>query len=290
MGIARPLALALVATGLAGLLLAQPGRRGGPQPPEEKHFDIRGRIHSFDAKVINVLTEENKPWRIKVPQGSNVRVNGTASVDALLSKLAVRFEATINDRGVATEPLKKITVFSVRKFFKPRIEEVSEEETDDEPREEEPVTEEKSAEPVEDGTVEQTEAEEKDNSPAARRRRRRERARERAEQPPRLLHVTGILKSFNRRKGQIVVDVGEAGTVRSMLAPEIVVDVDFTSHAFARPGDTIHVSGKYTPWEDVMELPEDTIREGTASKTVITLAVPEIEQPERGEAKRSTTP
>ena len=274
------LAFSWCAVNFFSVALAQPVKVDNR--PETKYMDIKGRIHSFDAKRINVVTDDNQAWQVELAENTRVHVTGRAGIELLQPKMAVRFHAEVNDRATTVEPVKKMTVFSPRDFFQPMIEEAGDEgET------------EKSG----DQSARSAEAQNKTNStretkiqeddlpekltPAERRRRRRDRSRTKVGKPGTRYYIAGILKGFQPKKNRFIVNVGQAGTVRGSVAADVVVEVDFTSHRFARPGDHILVNVSYIDYGEAAgkQRPPRQVQQGTAREISITLADPDQDQP-----------
>lgn len=284
-GSCSPVAISWCAITFFSVALAQPVEVNNG--PKTKYMDVRGRIHSFDAKRINVLTEDNQAWQVNVPENTKVQVKGNAGIEWLQPQLAVRFYAEVNDRAMTADPVKKMTIFSPREFFQPMMEEAGNEGKTTQPGEtEQPRDQSASSAAVqsEKEPTQQTKNQDDDQpnklTPAERRRRRRDRSRAKVGKPGTRYYIAGIIKSFQPKKSRFVVDVGQAGVVRGSVADDVVVEVDITSHQFARPGDHILVDISYVDYGEVAgkQRPPNQLQQGTARGISITLADPAKDQ------------
>ncbi|QDU90717.1 hypothetical protein Pla175_41280 [Pirellulimonas nuda] len=191
-------------------------RRERPRPEK---WQASGRIHSMNARQINVITDAGEPWQVMLRENTAVKVAGEGGVELLKPRSAVRFEASVNARGVVEEPVTELTIFQPREGFQPMLEEVAEGEEGEGVEQEEAVEPER---PVRRSTTRSATA-----------------AREAAQ--TRRVTVMGVLTSI--RRGRFTVDAGEDGKVRGEIAEDATVKADFTTHAAARIGDTITIEG-----------------------------------------------
>lgn len=254
--------------------LAQPGAK--PEPPKPQPLTLMGRIHSFNAEQINVVSAENQPWQVTLNKNTHTMLKGVVGQEGLRPRTPVRFHAWVNKRGQATEPVAELTLFSPHEGFAPLVEPAPEEEgSEEEDGETETAKETLAADEdseAEDTGQGETEQQESDEQEPPRSLRRRARTTDKSVDAQRFF-VTGLLMSVKR--GKFVVNVGDLGMVKGELADEAVVNVEFTNHAGARPGDEITVEGRFT-----------TPGLLTATKVEITLAAPvETQKSKRKRAK-----
>ena len=285
LGLGSPVATWWCVLTLFSVALAQPVEVNNA--PQTKYMDIKGRIHSFNAKRINVLTEDQQAWQVELTVDTVVEVNGKASAALLQPQLHVRFHAEVNDRAMTVVPVKKMTIFSPRKFFQPMIEKSTDQGKTTQSSETEQsndqgtssATAQSQAEPTQETEMRSDDQTNKPTS-AERRRRRRDRSRAKVEKPGTRYYIAGILKSFQPKKGRFVVDVGQAGAIRGSVAADVVVEVDLTSHQFARPGDQILADIGYTDYGESggQRRPPGRPQQGAARKISITLADPTKDQ------------
>ena len=247
-----------------------------PQEPKVKQLDIRGRIWRVNPRYVEVLTDDNQPWRVAVSKDASVSVTGMAGGEALQTGVAIRFEAILDSRGMIEEPVRRITVFSPRAFFQPLLELAQQEPTEEI-----------------NGDDETSEVDsnndDPDKPPEVSRRRRRGRSATKVDKPGERYHISGILKSVSRRRGRFTVDVGEAGSIRGRVAEDAVVEADFTSLRFARRGDRVHVIGHYTdPWEAAgVARPENQVMVGHGTK--FSVSWPDSGNPDEPPSAEGTT-
>lgn len=287
LGLGSPVAIWWCVITCFSVALAQPVEVNNA--PQTKYRNIKGRIHSFDAKRINVLTEDQQAWQVELTEGTVVEVKGKASAALLQPQLqvAVRFYAEVNDRAMTVVPVKKMTIFSPRKFFQPRIEESTDQGKTTQSSETEQSRDQGTSSAAAQSQGESTQeteiqGDDQTNKPtSAERRRRRDRSRAKVKKPGTRYYIAGILKSFQPKKGRFVVDVGQAGAIRGSVAADVVVEVDFTSHQFARPGDHILADIGYTDYGEAggQRRPSGQPQQGAARKISITLADPTKDQP-----------
>jgi hypothetical protein len=220
-------------------------------PPQD--WTVKGKIHSFNARggEVNVLSEDNQPWRVKFGNDAQVSVKGKGGADFLQPRAAVRFYAPITKKKIIAEPVAKVTTFSPRDQFEPMLEPKTEEEARAEMAEEEAAAtgaemtsiEEEGELPLEE-EIEPPALQDRISREPARIERRPSRGRDAKadEGPPEWYLVQGILLSV--KKGKFIVDAGEGGRIRGELADNVNVDADLQGIQFARPGDSIEAKGK----------------------------------------------
>lgn len=258
--------LALVVTHPAAHAQRQPQQ--AQQKPAQP-FQATGTIHSFNAKQINMITAGNQQWVVKFDDLTKVSVKGEGTPEMLQPGAVVRFYAKLSKKGAALEPLDEITLMSPREGFTPMVElspEGSEkEEAGDKEKKEGAAAggaEVRRTETPFDG-INLTEEEE----PARGRSGRSRRGGVELQEGERYF-VVGVLA--NARRGKLVVTAGEKLKVKAELAEDAKIDVDFTTHAIARPGDTLEVKGYFREEGEAM-----------GRQVTITLAPPaEDEEPQ----------
>lgn len=222
--------------------------------PEE--WTVSGKIHSFNAAAgeVNVLSDDNQQWRVKLGNDAQVSVKGEGGAEFLQPRTAVRFYALITKRKMVTEPVAKLTTFTPRPPFEPMLEPTTEEEARAAMAEEEAGEEGAEA----DATEEEVAAETPDDRPTL-----LDRVNRKPDGPPRgrptrgrdskaeedaeagWFQVQGILVSL--KKNKFVVDAGEGGKIRGELAEDAEVEADLLGIQFANPGDAIQAKGKTSP-------------------------------------------
>lgn len=240
------------------------GQNQQPPQPEWQNLETDGRIHSLAAQQINVITADNQPWQLRMDDKTMVELSGEAGPDVLRPRMPVRFYARLSKRGQAVEPVTEITAFSPREGFAPFVELATEEDARGEPTEDEAAAD------------ETPELEEPQPQPRDANRRTRAARGDQATESAAAdyYHVTGVL--MNVRRGKFVVNVGNLGSVKGDLAEDAKVHLDFTNHAAARPGDSIHFRARY-------QIPGQAL----AQVVKITMAPPADEEPQP--AQRSAT-
>lgn len=246
-------------------------RRQAQAQPEA--WTVSGKIHSFNARAgeVNVMSEDGRPWRVKLNKEVPVQVKGEGGVEFLKPRTAVRFYAPITKRKMAVEPVMMVTTFTPRPPFEPSVEPTTEEEarsamTEEKEGEENPVpADEFEAAPEEDRPALQ-ERINREPQRSARGRASREEEPEEAE----WFHITGILVSL--KKGKFVVDAGEAGKIRGEISEDAKVDADLLGIQFASPGDSITAKGMTYPAQAMTAV---------ATAVDVTLAAHQAESNER---------
>lgn len=220
-----------------------------PEPPKPQPLTLTGRIHSFNAKQINVVSSDNQPWQVAIKKNTHIRLTGNAGPAGLRPRAPIRFHAFVNQRGQATEPVAEVTLFTPHEGFAPLVELAPLEETEGDAEQattKQATTKQESDEQESDESEgnanvddeQQTEANEQPRS-----RRARLRDRNGSEQSQRYF-VSGLLSSVKR--GKFVVNVGDLGMVKGELADELIAKVEYDNHAAAKPGDHIEVRGRFT--------------------------------------------
>lgn len=231
-------------------------RRQQQAKPED--WTVSGKIHSFNTRAgeVNVLTEDGRPWRVKLNKDAQVSVKGEGGAEFLQARTAVRFYAPITKRKMVTEPVAKLTTFSPRQEFEPTLEPTTEEEAraamaEEEASEEgaDPAATEAEFDPAaaEDRPTLQDRVNREPAGPVRRRPSRDRDAKADEAEEAEWFHVQGILLSV--KKGKFVVDAGEGGKIRGELAEDAKVDADLLGIQFANPGDVIQAKGMTYPSE-----------------------------------------
>jgi hypothetical protein len=216
---------------------------------------VTGKIHSFNQRAaeINVVGDDGRNWRVKLNKDAPVSVKGEGGVELLQPRSAVRFYAKITKRGLVTEPVAKLTIFTPRPPFQPMLESATEEDAlaamgvEKEGEEGAAGAEEPAAESDEDPPTLQDRINAEGEKPKRGRAKRDDDSEEIAEGD--WYHVTGILMSV--KKGKFVIDAGEAGKLRGEIAPDAKVEADLVGIQFASPGDVIQAKGQTYPAQEM---------------------------------------
>lgn len=219
------------------LALAQQRQQAAPQKPAQA-FQATGTIHSFNAQQINMVTAGDQKWVVKFDELTKVSVKGEGTEEMLRPGAIVRFYAKLSAKGVALEPIDEITTMSPRDNFTPMIELAPE---GSEKKEEAGAGEKKEEAAGAEAPFDNLNLAEEEE-PARGRKGRSRRGGVEIEEGERYF-VVGILTTS--RRGKLVVTAGEKLKIRAELAEDAKIDVDFTTHAIARPGDAIEVKGYF---------------------------------------------
>lgn len=107
-----------VLLGSIGLLLgasslpAQPIPQG-QGPPNAQAFEAEGRIMGLAPGGIQMVTERNIPWVVQIiPRRTVVKITGTAEPGFLRPGICVRFSGAVNDKGVLSEELSELEIYT----------------------------------------------------------------------------------------------------------------------------------------------------------------------------------
>ncbi len=231
----RALLAACVATGLlfpAYGQLIRPGRdmrAGKGVKPKLEPFAAEGRIRAVipgRMKMpgrIQILTDSTQNWLVLVDPKTIVRVVGTAEPDFLRAGMFIRFTAEVDNRGMAKEKLKQLTIFTPSQQNFPGIWLEGQGPADDKPAEGE-----RRFGTGIGGVPPVGHANASPNGRAA------------GKAPT--SGVYSIAGQITRsRKDRLTVNAGRAA-VRVQLAEDPKIDVDFADYSVAKPGDRISVT------------------------------------------------
>jgi hypothetical protein len=256
-----------VVCGLFVLGLVGPGTARGDFP---KKVDALGKLHSFNAERVNVITGPGQGWVFKLGEKAVVTYRAEGGPELVMPQLAVRFRATLDRRGNLTAPVSKLTVFTPKVFFQPLVE-VAPPESDEKP----------AGEKDGDNGKQPAAAPAEDEAPAAE---SFDAAMQQAQGGEKELtegveyQVIGVLANY--RRGKFVVDCGEAGKLRGEVAEDCAVTVELEglpALKAAKPGDEVVAEG-YT----------STPGEANARKIEITRATPDEDENTKKPARRTS--
>jgi hypothetical protein len=284
----RPLLLAsaFIVTAVASTVSAQ----------FPKRVDALGKVHSFNAKQVNVMTAANEGWVFKLKEDTSVTYKAEGGPDLVVPKLAVRFRAVLDKRGNSVEPVAKFHVFTPKQFFQPLIEvappEEEQAEGGEKPKAEgqpdEPVGDKQAAQEAEEpaapaaGSFDAALADASESGDEAatddRSGRRGRAGRDDETEPGVEYEVIGVLATY--RRGNFIVDCGDAGKVRGELTEDAAVTVELEGVPALRAtkqGDEVHAEGYSS-------------KPGEANAKVITITrtAPPEEDEEQEEARRGS--
>ena len=110
----------LAACVMSGFVLAfsQAGRASAAQPQTEA-FSDEGVIESVTPVKMQFVTAGGRSYVVAITPQTTVEYTATAAVDALRVGMAVRFTAPMNMRGVVTQKVAQLTVYTPSKNTPP---------------------------------------------------------------------------------------------------------------------------------------------------------------------------
>ena len=87
-------------------------RAGKGVKPKLEPFAAEGTVRAVMPRGIQMLTDSTQNWMVIIDPKTVIHVTGTAEADFLRAGIFIRFTAEVDNRGMAKEKLKQLTIFT----------------------------------------------------------------------------------------------------------------------------------------------------------------------------------